>query len=179
MQQNNQNPNAPNHDQNYSHHELSDDSGYSDSENLDQMEEVDLGEDGMEMEEEENPDVYNSDADTFNTSSHPPVHLNHLETQYMFHHDAVLCLALNPVNRGEFVSGGMDDQIALWNINDETPVYSNKFSETVNNVAISYDGSLIACSVLDNKIKVFQRDENNQMIEKSTFTGFDDEISVN
>jgi len=163
--------------QNYSANNDDQYSEYSEEEDLDQMEEIIENEDDMEIEDEDDHEGYNSDADTFNTSSHP-IYLNYLESQYVFHNDAILSLALNPVDKNEFITGGMDDQIAIWSMKDESATFTQKFKESINNVAFSYDGSLVAFSILDNQIKVFKRQENNQFVEKATFTGFDDEISV-
>ena len=178
MERINQNTNEPKNNKNVNNEEYDDNSEYSEEEDLDQMEEIPDNDDAMELEDEDNNGTYNSDADTFNTSGHPLPQLKYLESQFFYHNDAVLSLALNPADKNEFVTGGMDDQIAIWSIKDESPIYSNKFNESVDNVTVSYDGGLVACSVLDNNVKVFKRQQNNEFVEKATFTGFDDEISV-
>lgn len=172
------NKQTPKDTQSYSHDEFIEEDDYLEDENFDQMEEVPDNDDMMEIDEDDEHEPFNSDADTFNTSSHQPLHLNHLEFQYLFHGDAVLSIATNPLNKNEFVSGSMDDQIAVWNIEEEAPLFATKFNESVNNVAVSFDGSHIACSILDNQIKVLSKTEDGKFEDKLTLTGFDDEISV-
>lgn len=135
----------------------------------------------MEFEEVLENDVHlnlDSDADTFNNSTNNPIQLEHIDRQFIHHGHAVLALAVNPAKRSEFASGGMDDQIALWSTSQETPETKLTYNETINNLSFSFDGSLLAASILDNTIKVLKKTELSTFEEIFDFNLFTEEVSV-
>ena len=136
-----------------------------------------IGEEGMEIERAEENDIYDSDADTFNNSTNVPVNLEYIERQYIHHSHSVLTLAVNRQNKAEFATGGMDDQLVVWDIDDCGPTQGIKYKESVNNIAFSFDGKYLAASVMNNKIHVLQKNDDTYE-PKHEFELFEEEINV-
>lgn len=163
--------------QDYKNNEVSESTDSTEQENNDHVQE-DVGtyDVGNTVEDDDIGEM-DIDEDELEELIHEDFQLSYNEVQYKHHTKGVLSITLNPVNSSEFVTGGMDDQLAFWDINQETPKCSFKLSESGNNVAVSFDGNLVGCSVMNNQIKVYSK-QDNTFTEKYSFTGFDDELSV-
>ena len=126
---------------------------------------------------EEDEDSGN-DLDTLNDSyknwEKPPC----IVQVYESHEAEVVSLSTNPANKNEFVSGGMDDKVYLWNVDKDKPNQSISFDETVTFVSFGFDGKLLASACLDNKISIFERDNDNCFNKKYEFSEDLEEVTV-
>jgi len=72
---------------------------------------------------------------------------------YKDHTDAIITMEV--INNNVF-TGGMDDRLVKWDINSETPIASQKFTETVSFIAKREESDLLAAGFLDDKIVIFK-----------------------
>ncbi|CAM9361038.1 unnamed protein product [Scytosiphon promiscuus] len=76
------------------------------------------------------------------------------------HSDAVYCVAVNPKNHSQFVSGGGDDKGYLWAVKEDGSVAGScelgGHTDTVSTVGFSADGSLVATGCYGGLLKVWE-----------------------
>lgn len=162
----------------------SDDEEWED-ENPEAEEEGIFIEDGMNVEFDEHGNIVgvtehdestNTDADLQSELIKAPK-LPHISSIFTDHTAEIVSLAINPVNSLEFMSGGMDDQLVIWNHTTASKAQSFKFSETVAFVEYGFDGKMAAAATLDDKIRVFEKGDVNWS-QKFEMQCTSEEISV-
>jgi len=131
------------------------------------------------LDEMDDDEMMNSDPDTFDSSKgaifvKPPCITQSFES----HTQGVLNLGLNPMNNSEFISGGLDDKLCLWNMGSANPLVTHSFSDSVSLVEFGFDGKLLAAACLDNSIKVFENNASSNYKERFNLQGVSDEITV-
>eukprot|EP00903_Cladosiphon_okamuranus_P018037 g16599.t1 len=76
------------------------------------------------------------------------------------HSDAVYCVAVNPKNPSQFISGGGDDKGFMWAVKDDGTVAGScelgGHTDTVSTVGFSADGSLAATGCYGGLLKVWE-----------------------
>lgn len=165
------------------HNESSSEEWQDDQDEDQEMEGI-IIEDGMEydfdaMQDEQEDDPENSDMDTINLSMKTVEKPVCIASTFSEHKEEIVCLCVNPVNHKEFVSGGMDDQFIIWNVDSETKTHAQKFKETISFVDYGFDGQLIAAACLDDNIFVFEKNMEGNPVEKYQLASTSDEVTVN
>lgn len=85
-----------------------------------------------------------------------------------------MSLSINPKDKNEILSGGLDDQINIINTEKGKNLFQMQFKETISDVSYNFDGSLFACLCLNNKIYCYDR---KTLKQKFVFDEFDSEIN--
>lgn len=131
----------------------------------DVLEEYDIGDEPQELDGEEGDDydMEEGDEDAEEEDLPAPVEVLPAEdisdVTFSSHTENVYCVAINPVNPMQFMTGGGDDRGFLWQISGEAAVVSSVelkgHTDTVSNVGFSADGTLAATAGFDGKIKIW------------------------
>jgi len=88
--------------------------------------------------------------------------------RFCIHDDPVMCIAVDPRNNRQFITGGLDDKAVLWDLNkaiDSENIFSLDMKETVSLVGYNFDGSMVALGCLDETIRLFDTSTGKQARE--------------
>ena len=128
--------------------------------------------------EEEGDRPMNSDLDTFNMSTSVLEKPPHLTFSFSGHSQGVMSLAKNPLEPTQFISGGLDDLLAIHSLSSPAPLQTLNFPETVSLVDFSFDGKLIAAGCMDSEIRIFEKESSGNFKQKLNLQGPTDELTV-
>ena len=90
---------------------------------------------------------------------------------YLGHTDAVMTVAVHPVEKTLLASGGIDDRLFFFDTEEEKPLGELTFEETVNQVEFSADGQFLGVCILGGLFLVFE-------MVKSEFSPFENSLQI-
>ena len=164
--------------QNEDNHNFEEEDKYSD-ELEDQFPDEEEEEEMMFIEDLENNPDYDTDPSTLGHSVSPTISVSPVVTQhYKGHSDGVMSVCSHPYNKEIFVTGSIDDHLNLYSINNEEPISSFDFNDTVSRVVFGYDGKMLGAACLDNTVKIFTCDDKYQLSLARELEGPTEEILV-
>lgn len=95
---------------------------------------------------------------------------------FLYHKDAIQSVKVNPQNKKEILTGGLDNVFNVINTVKGKNIYTKTFEETIAMVDITKDGSKLIAACLDNMIYVYNK-KDDQFEEFITLEGPDEEIT--
>lgn len=96
---------------------------------------------------------------------------------FSYHKDSIQAVKVNRNNKNEILTGGLDNIFNLIRIDSGNNIFSKTYDETVAFVDWSNDGSKIVAGCLNNKIYVYENNEEEKFAELYVLEGFDEEIT--
>lgn len=95
---------------------------------------------------------------------------------FSYHKDSIQAVKVNWLNKSEILTGGLDNIFNLIDAASGKNVFTQSYDETVGFVDWTNDGTLLIAGCLNNKIYIYQRDEE-KISEKFVLEGPEDEFT--